>query len=101
MQTKKSVCEICHMNITDTDSYRKIIANLLSGCHNIPAPFIILEGTFFGEKEEKNYLILSFAKKEEFKIGRSKKADISDSADLFISRLNSVIACRYSKSYVI
>lgn len=96
MHTKKSTCEICKTNITETEAYKSIIANLLSGNNNIPAPFAIFEGSLTKEnKEHKSYMILSFSNKKEFKLGRSKEADISDTSDLFISRINSIISYRY------
>lgn len=99
MHTKKSTCEICKTNITETEAYKSIIANLLSGNNNIPAPFAIFEGSLTKEnKEHKSYMILSFSNKKEFKIGRSKEADISDTSDLFISRINSIISYRYGKA---
>lgn len=97
MHTKKSTCEICKTNITETEAYTSIIANLLSGNNNIPAPFAIFEGSLTKDnKEHKTYMVLSFCKKKEFKLGRSKQADISDTSDLFISRINSIISYRYS-----
>lgn len=71
---------------------------MLSGNNNIPAPFAIFEGSLTKENQEhKSYMILSFSNKKEFKLGRSKEADISDTSDLFISRINSIISYRYSK----
>jgi hypothetical protein len=37
-------------------------------------------------------MILSFAEKKKYKIGRSKEADICDKADPLISRINSLIS---------
>jgi hypothetical protein len=37
-------------------------------------------------------MILSFAEKKKYKIGRSKDADICDKADPLISRINSLIS---------
>lgn len=101
MHTKKSTCEICKTNITETEAYKSIIANLLSGNNNIPAPFAIFEGSLTKEnKEHKSYMILSFSNKKEFKLGRSKEADISDTSDLFISRINSIISYRYDRLWI-
>jgi hypothetical protein len=39
-------------------------------------------------------MVLSFANREEFRVGRSHLADVSEQADPFVSRINSTIAYR-------
>jgi len=46
-------------------------------------------------------MILSFAEKKKYKIGRSKEADICDKADPLISRINSLISEVDGKSLLI
>lgn len=80
--------------MSESETYNRIIANMLAGRHDIQAPFIILEGSLHRGADvpkTKSYIVLSFASKKEFKIGRSQNADICDRADPFISRINSLI----------
>lgn len=69
---------------------------MISGNNNIPPPFAIFEGkqNTSDKINQKAYLVLSFSKKSEFTIGRGRQADISDTGDLFVSRLNSIISFR-------
>lgn len=45
-------------------------------------------------------MILSFAQKKEYRIGRSQQADICDKTDPYVSRINSLIAQRQDRIYI-
>lgn len=72
-----------------------ILGSMLSGEHDLKVPFGIFEGKYRAKDGEciKKVIILSFAEKKTHTIGRSSEADICDTVDTHISKINSVISC--------
>jgi E3 ubiquitin-protein ligase DOA10 len=44
LETRKSQCEICRTNITETEAYQRIVGSMLGGSHRIATPFAVFEG---------------------------------------------------------
>ena len=96
---------MCKKSLLSCQYYRETVAAVLSSVHKIKCPFIVLEGLKplpnypYYRKVELNYVILSFADKKKYTIGRGKNSDIQLIIDNSISRKNSVVCMKNEKIY--